>query len=83
MCHQRENLLHKSYTNHQNCSSEILRSREFIHITTRHVRILWLAVIPIVHSGLTKRYNLVARFMGPTWGPSGTDRIQVGHMLAP
>ena len=25
----------------------------------------------------------IARFMGPTWGPSGADRIQVGPMLAP
>ena len=27
--------------------------------------------------------TLIARFMGPTWGPSGTDRTQVGPMLAP
>ena len=26
---------------------------------------------------------LKARFMGPTWGPSGVDRTQVGPMLAP
>ena len=26
---------------------------------------------------------LIARFMGPTWGPSGADKIQVGPMLAP
>ena len=26
--------------------------------------------------------TLIARFMGPTWGPSGTDRTQVGPMLA-
>ena len=26
---------------------------------------------------------LIARFMGPTWGPPGADRIQVGPMLAP
>ena len=26
---------------------------------------------------------LDARFMGPTWGPSGADRTQVGPMLAP
>ena len=26
---------------------------------------------------------LIARFMGPTWGPAGTDRTQVGPMLAP
>ena len=25
---------------------------------------------------------LMARFMGPTWGPSGEDRTQVGPMLA-
>ena len=27
--------------------------------------------------------SLIARFMGPTWGPSGADRIQVGPVLAP
>ena len=26
---------------------------------------------------------LIARFMGPSWGPSGADRTQVGSMLAP
>ena len=25
--------------------------------------------------------SLIARFMGPTWGPSGADRTQVGPML--
>ena len=29
------------------------------------------------------RPSLIARFMGPTWGPSGAERTQVGHMLAP
>ena len=27
--------------------------------------------------------TLIARSMGPTWGPSGADRTQVGPMLAP
>ena len=27
--------------------------------------------------------SLIARFMGPTWGPSGADRTQVGPVLAP
>ena len=27
--------------------------------------------------------SLIARFMGPAWGPSGADRTQVGPMLAP
>ena len=26
---------------------------------------------------------LIARFMGPTWGPSGADRTQAGPMLSP
>ena len=26
---------------------------------------------------------LIARFMGPAWGPSGADRTQMGPMLAP
>ena len=29
------------------------------------------------------RATLGARFMGPTWGPSGSGRTQVGPMLAP
>ena len=31
----------------------------------------------------TANTPLIARFMGPTWGPSGADRTQVGPMLAP
>ena len=27
--------------------------------------------------------SLIARFMGPTWGPSGSDKTLVGPMLAP
>ena len=27
--------------------------------------------------------SLIAKFMGPTWVPSGADRTQVGPMLAP
>ena len=28
-------------------------------------------------------WSQIARFIGPTWGPSGADRTQEGHMLAP
>ena len=30
-----------------------------------------------------QRSSLIARFMGPIWGPSGADRSQVGPMLVP
>ena len=28
-------------------------------------------------------FSLIAKFMGPTWGPYGADRSQVGPKLAP
>ena len=33
--------------------------------------------------GLLGLLPLIARFMGPTWGPSGADRTQVGPTMAP
>ena len=32
---------------------------------------------------VSQRSGKIARFMGPTWGPPGDDRTQVGPMLAP
>ena len=34
-------------------------------------------------SKTTKLSSPIAKFMGPTWGPSGANRTQVGPMLAP
>ena len=31
----------------------------------------------------TTKASLIAKFMGPTWGPPGAGRTQVGPMLAP
>ena len=30
-----------------------------------------------------RKLSLIARFLGPSWGPFGTNRTQVGPMLAP
>ena len=35
------------------------------------------------HSCFWQEQSLKARFMWPTWGPSGADMIQVGPILAP
>ena len=32
--------------------------------------------------GFCHKHTVIARFMGPTWGPTGADRTQVGPMLA-
>ena len=45
-------------------------------ITTSFLMNIW-----ITHHELCS--SLIARFMGPTSGPSGADRTQVGPMLAP
>ena len=39
--------------------------------------------IILIYIGWYIIFTLIARFMEPTWGPSGTDRTQVGPMLAP
>ena len=36
-----------------------------------------------VYNSHVRSATLIARFMGPTCGPSGADRTQVGSMLAP
>ena len=41
------------------------------------------AVIAIGLLSVLSWYILIARFMGPTWGPSGAGRTQMGFMLAP
>ena len=35
------------------------------------------------HGEVIATISLIASFMGPTWGPSGAERTQVGPMLAP
>ena len=43
----------------------------------------WSALIHAWYTKPLPEPALIARFMGPTWGPSGSDRAQVGPMLAP
>ena len=39
--------------------------------------------LPSASEAIPMTSSLIAKFMGPTWGPSGADRTQVGPMLAP
>ena len=45
--------------------------------------LLWIVFIIVASHECHGITTLIARFMGPTWGPSGADRTQVGPMLAP
>ena len=42
-----------------------------------------LGPIILLHQGQWSNGTQIATFIGPTWGPSGADRTQVGPMLAP
>ena len=53
---------------------------------TRSILWLWMPWLFLPTSSHSIDFigpSLIARFMGPTWGPSGADRTQVGPMLAP
>ena len=62
--------------------------------STRHRSLLWshclcweivtcTPVMRSIWSLILSLPSLIARFIGPTWGPSGADRTQVGPMLTP
>ena len=55
-------------------------------------KLLFIFILPSFSSSITMRPNIatkysiptqIANFMGPTWGPPGSCRPQMGHMLAP
>ena len=56
--------------------SEIKTQTFLLHLAVHlYGDLLWLIIIHIHDI-----YSLIARFMGPTWGPSGADSTQVGPM---
>ena len=67
-------LTHRDCTKAKSVTSYSLGDNglRFLCIYTRFCILLW-----------SVRWTLIARFMGPTWGPSGADSTLVGPMLAP
>ena len=46
--------------------------------------VTYFLIVWATHCSIISPYaTLKARFLGPTWGPSGADRTQMGPMLAP
>ena len=58
------------------CVSRCLRDKRWHYIS-------FALKQPILAIMMTMLTSLIERFLGPTWGPSGADRTQVGPMLAP
>ena len=55
----------------------------FSDLSAEGFRGVTVALVPLAVSSLNNITSLIARFMGPTWGPSGTDSTQVGPLVAP
>ena len=57
--------------------------RNFIYLCVR----MYCICVPVYMKFCSHGYNLntaqIAKFMGPTWGPPGSCRSQMGPMLAP
>ena len=50
----------------------------------KKITCLWFNYfLHLVHSPFFKSMAQIAKFMGPTWGPPGSCRPQMGPMLAP
>ena len=56
--------------NHRICGRFVAIWRKYIHE-------------PVPQLSSLEYTTLIARYMGPTWGPSGADKTQVGPTLAP
>ena len=49
----------------------------------RFARSIGVLIGPTVGGRIPTYFTQIARLMGPTWGPPGDDRTQVGPMMAP
>ena len=74
---------------HQGCSDDVLTEFTFQLAAVWNTTVIWTnrqvnpsSIVAILHNYGT-RTSPIARFIGPTWGPSGADRTRVGPMLAP
>ena len=45
--------------------------------------LLFTIFMYVLGAGIIYMYGQIAKFMGPTWGPPGSCRPQLGPMLAP
>ena len=70
-----------AHTQNDPCYNEVLHILKHGCVVFNWVRTAHIFVIKL---GLfDTKPSLIARFMGPTWGPSWANRTQVGPMLAP
>ena len=77
--------LHKHSYQHCKCKSINMTGIRVIPGSSKVV--LWFCLCPrctdlTVGNGWYGKHTLIAKFMGPTWGPHGAGRTQVGPLLA-
>ena len=78
MCYRRECIL-----NNQSLSCWDMFSRKTQSAVYYKVNTIVTEGLVTIGTAIPTFISLIAMFMGPTWGPSGADRTQVGPMLTP
>ena len=64
------------------CDNTLTESLVVWMINNCLISTVWIYILIVGHCQ-KNGHTLIARFMGPTWGPDVADRTQVGPTLAP
>ena len=73
------------YISHAYLMKNLVCTDQCTHIVMTGVQVtqVWNPLIRGTIKVHTHLHWMIARFLGPSWGPSGAERTQVGLMLAP
>ena len=74
------NKSHKTHAHFHRTDTYILKQIQTMQKTMQKIWIMWYILYYIVAIFMSSQ---IAKFMGPTWGPPGSWRPQMGPMLAP
>ena len=76
--------------NSSKCIPYVTKTMKTMSNTNKNLSVLFILSFTVYRQTCTRfgcvllcPASLIVRFMGPTWGPSGSDRTQVGPMLVP
>ena len=75
--------LYPAFTDLISCCARLLTNDRSRRVSSLSFHYKMMVRLPVCHIYIVYwcATSLIARFMGPTWGPSGADRTQVGPML--
>ena len=77
--------LYPAFTDLISCCARLLTNDRSRRVSSLSFHYKMMVRLPVCHIYIVYwcATSLIARFTGPTWGPSGADRTQVGPLLDP